>query len=112
VDAGLIEERDVDEHNPDSLTPGVRLREVIESDLPIFFEQQHDPQANQMAAFPARDREAFMVHSDTQLERVRQSIYLKWRPAGWMIFPGSTFMDRGFKEDHDITGACLRYSTW
>ena len=40
----------------------VLLRNVIASDLPIFFEQQFDPVANQMAAFPARDREAFMAH--------------------------------------------------
>ncbi len=40
----------------------VLLRDVIASDLPIFFEQQFDPVANQMAAFPARDREAFMAH--------------------------------------------------
>ncbi len=40
----------------------VRLRDVIDSDLPIFFEQQLDPVANQMAAFPPRDREAFMAH--------------------------------------------------
>jgi RimJ/RimL family protein N-acetyltransferase len=43
------------------MTP-VTLRDVIESDLPIFFEQQRDPEANAMAAFPARDREAFMAH--------------------------------------------------
>ncbi len=40
----------------------ILLRDVIASDLPIFFEQQLDPVANQMAAFPARDREAFMAH--------------------------------------------------
>src|SRR5512139_695928 len=40
----------------------VLLRDVIAGDLPIFFEQQLDPVANQMAAFPARDREAFMAH--------------------------------------------------
>ena len=40
----------------------ILLRDVIASDLPIFFEQQFDPVANQMAAFPARDREAFMAH--------------------------------------------------
>jgi RimJ/RimL family protein N-acetyltransferase len=40
----------------------ILLRDVITSDLPIFFEQQLDPVANQMAAFPARDREAFMAH--------------------------------------------------
>ena len=40
----------------------VQLRDVIDSDLPIFYEHQNDPVANQMAAFPARDREAFMAH--------------------------------------------------
>ncbi len=40
----------------------VLLRDVIASDRPIFFEQQLDPIANQMAAFPARDREAFLAH--------------------------------------------------
>jgi RimJ/RimL family protein N-acetyltransferase len=40
----------------------VLLRDVIASDLPIFFEQQLDSVANQMAAFPARDREAHMAH--------------------------------------------------
>src|SRR5512143_2787145 len=44
------------------MTDSVLLRDVIASDLPIFFEQQFDPIANQMAAFPARDREAFMAH--------------------------------------------------
>ncbi len=40
----------------------VRLRDVIEADLPIFFEQQLDSDATQMAALPARGREAFMAH--------------------------------------------------
>ena len=40
----------------------IELREVIDEDLPIFFEHQRDPQANAMAAFPARDREAFDAH--------------------------------------------------
>jgi RimJ/RimL family protein N-acetyltransferase len=40
----------------------VQLRDVQESDLLIFFEQQNDPEANQMAAFPARERDAFMAH--------------------------------------------------
>lgn len=44
------------------LTSSVLLRVVTEDDLPIFFEQQLDPDATQMAAFPARDREAFMAH--------------------------------------------------
>ena len=40
----------------------VTLREVVEDDLPIFFEHQRDPAANLMAAFPARDRKAFFAH--------------------------------------------------
>jgi RimJ/RimL family protein N-acetyltransferase len=43
-------------------TGAVRLRGVIEDDLPIFFEHQRDPVANRMAAFPPREREAFMTH--------------------------------------------------
>jgi RimJ/RimL family protein N-acetyltransferase len=43
----------------------VALRDVLEEDLPVFFEQQLDPQANFMAAFTAKDpqdREAFDRH--------------------------------------------------
>lgn len=54
-----------------SLTAGPRaygaarvltLRDVIESDLLVFFAHQQDPEANAMAAFPAREREAFFTH--------------------------------------------------
>ena len=38
------------------------LRHVLDGDLPVFFEHQRDPEANRMAAFPARDRDAFMTH--------------------------------------------------
>jgi len=41
------------------------LRDVIEDDLPVFFDFQLDPDANRMAAFIARDpsdRQAFMAH--------------------------------------------------
>ena len=44
------------------MTSDVLLRDVTEDDLPIFFEHQLDPDANRMAAFPARDRNAFMAH--------------------------------------------------
>lgn len=47
------------------MTDVVILRDVIESDLPIFFEQQLDPTANYMAAFAASDPtngDAFMAH--------------------------------------------------
>jgi len=47
--------------NP-SRASGIHLRPVTESDLPILFEHQKEPEANEMAAFPARDRDAFTVH--------------------------------------------------
>ena len=40
----------------------VILREAVDSDLPIFFEHQRDPEAVRMAAFPSRDHDAFMTH--------------------------------------------------
>ncbi len=44
------------------------LRDVVASDLPIFFEQQLDPQATRIAAFPARERwEDFLAHWDTKV---------------------------------------------
>ena len=45
-----------------SYPPRVVLREVIDSDLPIFFEHQRDPEAVRMAAFPSRDHDAFVIH--------------------------------------------------
>jgi RimJ/RimL family protein N-acetyltransferase len=40
----------------------VRLRDVRQDDLPTLFEHQMDPEANRMANFDARDRDAFMTH--------------------------------------------------
>ena len=43
----------------------ITLRDVRDDDLPVFFEQQLDPEANYMAAFTSRDptdRDAFMTH--------------------------------------------------
>ena len=52
----------MDRRKPTSLTGNVLLREVQESDLLLFFEHQREPDANRMAAFPPRDRDAFMAH--------------------------------------------------
>ncbi len=40
----------------------VHLREVRDDDLQALFEHQMDPEANRMANFDARDRDAFMAH--------------------------------------------------
>ena len=42
--------------------PNISLHPVTKSDLPILFEQQLDPEATAMAAFPSRDKEAFDAH--------------------------------------------------
>ncbi len=55
-------EDEMDRSTAKPSTDGVLLREVSEADLPIFFAQQLDPEATQMAAFPARDEAAFMAH--------------------------------------------------
>lgn len=39
----------------ETMNNGVSLRSVINADLPIFFEQQKDLEANQMAAFTSRN---------------------------------------------------------
>jgi RimJ/RimL family protein N-acetyltransferase len=40
----------------------VGLRDVTPADLPVLFEQQIDPVASEMAAFPPREHDAFMAH--------------------------------------------------
>lgn len=58
-------------------TSSIVLRDVIASDLPIFFEHQLDPEANLMAAFTAKDpadRDAFMVHWSRNLENETSTI--------------------------------------
>jgi len=72
-------------HVADPKSSDVLLRDVTESDLPILFEQQLDPEANQMAAFAARDWEAFMAHwtrllSDAAL--IKKTILSEGQVAG------------------------------
>ena len=47
--------------DPD-VAPAVRLRSVEDSDIGVFFDHQADPQAVEMAAFPARDWDRFSAH--------------------------------------------------
>ena len=49
----------------DPMTDNLCLREVVDDDLPLFFDFQLDPDANYMAAFTAKDPtdlEAFAAH--------------------------------------------------
>jgi RimJ/RimL family protein N-acetyltransferase len=57
------------------MTREVRLREVEDQDLEVFFEHQADPEGIEMAAFPARDKDQFAAHwakiraDDTTVQR-------------------------------------------
>ncbi len=82
------------------MTSGVRLRDVTEADLPIFYEQQLDPAANVMAAFTAKDpadREAFLAHwhdilaDDTDITR---TIVADEQVAGNLV----CYLDSGQRE--------------
>lgn len=44
------------------MSPVTTLRAVQSADLPTLFEYQLDPEAVRLAAFPSRQREAFMAH--------------------------------------------------
>ena len=55
------------------------LREVRESDLADFFEHQREPEATEMALFPARDREAFDAHWKRILRETPERLWW-WMP--------------------------------
>ena len=66
----------------------MRLRGVAEDDLPVFFEHQMDADANRMAGFPPRDRDAFMAHWNTILRDasvVVRTILLDGQVAGNVV---------------------------
>jgi RimJ/RimL family protein N-acetyltransferase len=80
------------EHEPD-----VILRDVIEADFPIFFEDQLDPDATRMAAFPSREREAFMSHWSRILADesvIKKTVLADGQIAGNMV----SFMQDGERE--------------
>ena len=64
------------------------LRDVLEEDLPIFFEHQRDADARRMAAFPGREWDAFVAHWRTKVfaepsAKVR-TVELDGRVAGYV----------------------------
>lgn len=66
----------------------ISLRDVQESDLPIFFKQQLEPEAVQMAAFPPRDRAAFLAHWAKIMANAKtivKTIVFAGRVAGNMV---------------------------
>jgi RimJ/RimL family protein N-acetyltransferase len=73
------------------------LRDVEEDDLPVFFEHQLDPEAPRMAAFPTRDRRAFMAHWRRILDDetvITKTILFKGAVAGNVV----SFVQSGERE--------------
>jgi RimJ/RimL family protein N-acetyltransferase len=78
---------------PDATLAGmrdeVRLRDVEEPDLEVFFEQQLDPEAARLANFPSRDRERFMTHWRTRVlgdpTVFVQTVTVDGEPAGNVV---------------------------
>lgn len=88
----------------------VTLRPIVDSDLAILFEQQLDPDANQMAAFTAKDptdRAAFDAHWARNLANTSNThrvILLGDRVAGSIV---------GYEEDgHTEIGYWLGREYW
>ena len=66
----------------------VTLRRVLETDLPTLFQQQLDPEAVAMSAYPAKDKGEFMRHWEGILKNkaiVARSIIYKEKIAGHIL---------------------------
>jgi hypothetical protein len=50
---------------------------VTERDLPIFIDHQRDPEADRMAAFRARDRDAFMERRRSAMIAVGRTVSIR-----------------------------------
>lgn len=70
----------------------VSLREVIESDLAVFYEHQKDPVAARSAAFRPRDKPLFMSH---------------WRET---VLPDVTVIKRTVVCDGEIVGNVISFN--
>jgi RimJ/RimL family protein N-acetyltransferase len=64
----------------------VWLRNIEPDDLPVFYEQQLDPEATRMAAFPSRDRASFDAHWQKNIlgnpDAIAQTIIVDGKVAG------------------------------
>ena len=75
----------------------VKLRPVIESDLPIFYLHQADADAAKMAGFPSRAEEAHITHwykITADADNILRTVVVDGRVAGNMV----SFMMEGVRE--------------
>jgi RimJ/RimL family protein N-acetyltransferase len=83
------------------------LRETTLDDLPILFEHQRDPVANEMAVFAARDWDAFVAHdarirSDPTL--IRRTVVVDDEVVGWIGCFGDEQREVGYWYDRAVWG--------
>ena len=70
------------------MTNEILLRDVVEDDLPVFYEHQIDADAVEMAAHLPRDYEAFQLHWTDLLAKnavVKKTILVDQRVTGYVI---------------------------
>ena len=75
-------------HAQESTLAKILLRPVVESDLPILFQQQLEPEAVALSAYPSKDRGEFMRHWEGILKNknvTARSILYKEKVAGHVI---------------------------
>jgi RimJ/RimL family protein N-acetyltransferase len=75
----------------------ILLRPVTESDLPIFYEHQADPEAYRMAAYPSKDWASFQSHWKKNLAEEsnrNQTILYQGEVAGYIV----SFLKDGKRE--------------
>ena len=86
----------------------VRLREVQEPDLEVFFEQSLDPEAVRRSRFPPRDREAFLGHWTARIlgdpTVLVRTVTADGEPAGSIV--------SWWKEDRRFVGYWLGRQFW
>jgi RimJ/RimL family protein N-acetyltransferase len=71
------------------MSDDVRLRDVEQADLELFFEAERDPEAVQRSKFAPRDRETFMTHWATKVlgdsTVFVQTVTVDGEPAGSIV---------------------------
>ena len=83
------------------------LRDTTLEDLPILFEHQRDPVANEMAVFPARDWDAYVAH-DAKIRAdptaIRRTVVVDGEVVGAIWCWGEEERDVGYWYDRAVWG--------
>ncbi|MGW3283912.1 GNAT family N-acetyltransferase [Streptomyces sp. NPDC001002] len=92
----------------EDVRPDVRLRDVEEGDLEVFFAQEHDEEAVRRSRFTPRGRERFMTHWVTRIlgddTVFVQAVTVDGEPAGHIV--------SWWEEDRRFIGYWLGRQHW